>query len=72
MKEPDGKGVANHSGPESCAGDGNIAGEALTGATRASHRAPKSFLRRADLVLTRGRRHHERRQSQAAYGRRGV
>ena len=32
MKEPHRKGVANRSNPESCAGDGNIAGEALTGA----------------------------------------
>jgi len=32
MKEPHRKGVANHSNPESCAGGGNIAGEALTGA----------------------------------------
>ncbi len=32
MKEPHGKGVANRSNPESCAGGGNIAGEALTGA----------------------------------------
>ena len=32
MKEPYRKGVANHSDPESCAGGGNIAGEALTGA----------------------------------------
>jgi hypothetical protein len=32
MKEPDGKGLANRSNPESCAGGGNIAGEALTGA----------------------------------------
>jgi len=31
MKEPHGKGVANHPDPESCAGGGNIAGEALTG-----------------------------------------
>ena len=31
MKEPHGKGVAIHPDPESCAGDGNIAGEALTG-----------------------------------------
>ena len=30
MKEPYGKGVANHSNPESCAGCGNAAGEALT------------------------------------------
>ncbi len=32
MKEPHRKGIANHSNPESCAGGGNIAGEALTGA----------------------------------------
>ena len=32
MKEPHRKGVANRSSPESCAGGGNIAGEALTGA----------------------------------------
>ncbi len=32
MKEPHRKGVANHPDPESCAGHGNTAGEALTGA----------------------------------------
>ena len=32
MKEPHEEGVANHLGPESCAGDGNIAGVAGTGA----------------------------------------
>ena len=32
MKEPHRKGIANHPDPESCAGGGNIAGEALTGA----------------------------------------
>ena len=32
MKEPHRKGVANRSNPESCAGGGNIAGEALAGA----------------------------------------
>ena len=31
MKEPHMEGVASHHGPESCAGDGNVAGEALTG-----------------------------------------
>lgn len=30
MKEPYGKGLATHSGPESCAGHGNMMGEALT------------------------------------------
>jgi hypothetical protein len=32
MKEPYGKGVATRPGPESCAGHGNMAGEALIGA----------------------------------------
>ena len=32
MKEPHRKGIANHPDPESCAGGGNSAGEALTGA----------------------------------------
>ena len=32
MKEPYGKGLAIHTNPESCAGCGNTAGEALTGA----------------------------------------
>ena len=31
MKEPDGEGVASHTGPESCEGDGDVALEALTG-----------------------------------------
>jgi len=30
MKEPYGKGRATHPGPESCAGHGNMTGEALT------------------------------------------
>jgi hypothetical protein len=32
MKEPYGKGLATRPDPESCAGHGNMAGEALTGA----------------------------------------
>lgn len=31
MQEPHSEGVAHHAGPESCAGGGNAAGEALTG-----------------------------------------
>jgi len=31
MEEPYDEGIANHIGPESCAGDGNVMGEALTG-----------------------------------------
>ena len=34
MKEPYGKGLATSPGPESCAGHGNMAGEALTFGTR--------------------------------------
>jgi hypothetical protein len=30
MKEPYGKGLATRPGPESCAGHGNMTGEALT------------------------------------------
>ena len=32
MQEPHKKGLANHLDPESCAGDREVAGEALTGA----------------------------------------
>lgn len=31
MQEPRSEGVAHHADPESCAGGGNVAGEALTG-----------------------------------------
>ncbi len=31
MREPYGEGPASHTGPESCVGRGNAAGEALTG-----------------------------------------
>ena len=31
MQEPYKEGVAHHLGPESCAGEGNLMGEALTG-----------------------------------------
>lgn len=48
MKEPYGEGVATHADPESCAGDREDAGEALTGENAgqvssreiASHRVP--------------------------------
>ena len=32
MREPYGEGLASHTGPESCAGRREVAGEALTGA----------------------------------------
>jgi len=37
MKEPDMERLASDHGPKSCAGDGNAAGEALTGEVQASH-----------------------------------
>lgn len=37
MKKPYGKGLVPCPDLESCAGDGNVAGEALTGGTQASH-----------------------------------
>ena len=58
MKEPYGKGLATRPGPESCAGHGNMTGEALTrvhaGQPLSSEINP---FRRADLVLTWGRPH---------------
>ena len=56
MKEPHRKGVANHSNPESCAGGGNIAGEALTGAHAGQVELRNHLNRRADFV-SRGEGH---------------
>lgn len=54
MKEPYGEGLTNHLGPELCAGDGNIMGEAFgRGIRRLSYRAPKSPFGSADPVLIR-------------------
>ena len=72
MKEPHGKGIANHSNPESCAGHGNMAGEALTRAHAGQPLSSEIIFLGADLVLLWGRQHHERRPSQVARGRRGV
>ena len=47
MKEPRGKAITKRSNPESCAGGGNIAGEALTGAHAGQPLISESFLRRA-------------------------
>ena len=58
-----GEGVATHTGPESCAVDREIAGEALTGerAGRVSSRENGGQLRGADVVDTGGRLHRPRR-----------
>jgi len=58
MKEPHGKAVANRSNPESCAGGGNIAGEALTSplqshspnSYRPSHHRPRQWLRQKEIL----------------------
>ena len=56
MKESYGEGLATHAGPESCAGAGDRAGEALTGESAGwvlSHE--KVLVRDADPVGERGR-----------------
>ena len=70
MQEPYGEGVANHADLESCAGSGDIAGEALTEAL-AGRLLSREILRfGADLVDRRGRqypssRHRKRRADPA-------
>ena len=73
MKESYGEGVANHTGPESCVGAGDCAGEALTGGSAGrvlsreinapvrEHRA----VRGADAVELGGRPHRRRRHREA-------
>ena len=66
MKEPYGEGRASHTGPESCAGPREGAGEALTGARAGwvlSHEIP-GILRGADAVHGSGRQHRQYRQRQ--------
>ena len=72
MKVPYGEGVATHTGPESCAGAGNCAREALTGESagwvlsREIHAPPKRWvLRGADAVEEGGRQHRVRRYRKA-------
>jgi len=58
-----GEGLATHTGPESCAVDREVGGEALTGesAGRVSSREISGQLRGADVVDTGGRPHRSRR-----------
>ncbi len=58
-----GEGLATHTGPESCAVDREVGGEALTGesAGRVSSREIGGQLRGADVVDTGGRPHRSRR-----------
>ena len=61
MREPYGEGVATHTGPESCAVDREVGGEALTGVragwamSREIHAPRKRALRGADAVSQCGR-----------------
>ena len=59
-----GEGVANHTGPESCAVDREVGGEALTGecAGRVLSREISGQLRGADVVDMGGRLHRSHRQ----------
>jgi hypothetical protein len=67
MKVPHVEGLATHSGPESCAGAGNCAREALTGESagwvfsRETHAPRKRVLRGADVLGDGGRQHRARR-----------
>ena len=59
-----GEGLATHTGPESCAVDREVEGEALTGecAGRVLSREIFGQLRGADVVDTGGRQHRSHRQ----------
>ena|SRR5438128_11459172 len=67
MQESYGEGVATHTGPESCVGAREGAGEALTGggAGRVLSREMHEPLRGADAVEASGRPHRTRRQREA-------
>ena len=75
MKESYGEGVACHTGPKSCAGGGDFAGEALTGVRTGpvlSREIPApsqdGLLWGADALLRRGRQHLRRRHGEALKG----
>jgi len=63
----DSEGLANHTGPESCASFGNGAREALTGECAGRVLSPEiGLLLGADALRTRGRQHRGRRKGEAA------
>ena len=68
MRVPYGEGVATHTGPESCAGAGNLAREALTGESagwvlsREIQSPREREVRGADAVKASGRPHWARRE----------
>ena len=57
MKEPHSEGVANHADLESCAGDGDIAGEALTEALVGGAMEPRNPEFWAPTLWTEGEGH---------------
>jgi hypothetical protein len=58
MRESNIEGVANHDGPESCAGTREGAGEALTGVRPGRVTEPRNHIdRSADVVHLDGRQH---------------
>ncbi len=71
MKVSYGERLATHTGPESCAGTGNRAREALTGEragwvlSREIHAPQVRVLRSADVVEDDGRPHRGRRYGEA-------
>ena len=75
MKESYSEGLAIHTGPESCVGDREVTGEALTGVragwvlSREINAPPRGgLLRDADTVEIRGRRHPKRRDGKTLRG----
>jgi hypothetical protein len=61
------EGLASHDGPESCAGIGEGAGEALTGVRAGGAIEPRNVdVRGADAVSLSGRQHRRQRQRELA------
>ena len=71
MKDSYGEGLATRTGPESCVGAGDCAGEALAGesagwvSSREIHAPRKRVLRGADAVEEGGRQNRASRQREA-------
>ena len=72
MKEPYGKGLASHLGPESYADDGNIVGVALTRVHAGRPLSSEITISRTDLVMSWGRQHGQPRYWRVAAQRGGV
>jgi RNA-directed DNA polymerase len=69
MKESHGEGLANHTGPESCIGTGNGAGEALTGVRAGWVLSPEiKRVPGADGLPIRGKQHCSHRYGEGWAG----